>query len=149
MKNGKCIAKDLSQSSNVQPSDPGCAKWDWPNQKCLQCSTRYYFNNQGICTQVSDYCNTYNSVTGACLTCYSGYTLNGTVCVLSKGNDNTNNNTNPSDPNCQNFDRQSNRCVRCSYRFYLGSDGLCAQVSDQCQTWNFNNGNCTSCYQGY
>ncbi len=147
VKNDRCVANSLQ---NSQPADLGCAKWDWPNKKCLQCSTRYYLSRQGNCRQVSDQCNTYNSVTGACLTCYSGYRLNGTACVLSNANNNTNNNTSPSsDVNCRNFDRQSNRCIQCSYRFYVGSNGICVQVSDQCQTWSFSNGNCTSCYQGY
>jgi hypothetical protein len=149
LKNGRCVMSNLSKSLDSS-LDPGCARWDWPNRKCLKCSTRYYFNRQGVCTQVSDTCNTFNSTTGSCLSCYSGYVMNGTVCIISEGNNtNPSNNTNPLDPNCKNFDQLSNMCLQCSYRFYLASNGVCAQVSDQCQTWNYNNGSCTSCYQGY
>jgi hypothetical protein len=37
----------------------------------------------------------------------------------------------------------------CSYRYYFGADGYCAEVNPQCQTWDSVSGLCTSCYGGY
>ena len=32
--------------------DLGCAQWDWDNKRCLKCSERYVFNDQGRCIAV-------------------------------------------------------------------------------------------------
>lgn len=53
--NGKCLScfkgydlKDgtctLSSFNNAKPADSGCGKWDWDNQKCLECSKGWVFN---------------------------------------------------------------------------------------------------------
>jgi hypothetical protein len=47
---------------------------------CNQCAYRYYYFN-GNCTPVSDLCNTWDNITGACTSCTSDYTLSGTTCV--------------------------------------------------------------------
>ena len=31
-------------AKNNEPNDIGCKVWDWDNQKCLQCSQRWFFN---------------------------------------------------------------------------------------------------------
>ena len=71
LKNGQCSIT----SSNANPPDLGCATWDWNRKVCLTCSSRFVFNTQGACIPVSDNCNQYNSVSGACISCYKGYSL--------------------------------------------------------------------------
>lgn len=140
LSNGQCITQ------STQPTDPGCARYDWGSKVCLQCSYRFYFNSQNICTKISDLCNTFDSLTGACLSCYQGYALNGTICAVSQNNDN--NQQQSPDLNCQSYDAKTKTCLACSYRFVLDKNGKCIKVNDQCQTWD-NSGLCTSCYQGY
>jgi hypothetical protein len=75
---------------------------------------------------------------GNCLSCYPGYALQGSTCVISSvGNNN---------PNCANF--SNGVCVRCSQGYYMSGNN-CLQVSPLCNTFDPNNGNCLSCYPGY
>jgi len=69
LNNGACQL-DINQ----QPTDLGCANWDWSRQICLQCSNNYVFNINGVCIPVSDQCATFDT-TGACVSCYKGYRL--------------------------------------------------------------------------
>jgi hypothetical protein len=55
-----------------------------PNGQCQQCNNRYYLFN-GFCNSVSPLCNAWNQNTGACTTCFSGYSISGYGCV--QGND--------------------------------------------------------------
>lgn len=89
--NGNCLScfkgYSLVNSTCVRAADKpvtdaGCAKWVWDNDTCLECSPYWYFKG-GICTQVSPYCKTYDPATGACLSCYSGYSLLNGACELS------------------------------------------------------------------
>ena len=62
-------------------SDKNCAKF--VSRTCTQCNQRAYFKN-GVCVQVSDLCNSYDKVTGACTSCYKGYRLaSDSTCVSS------------------------------------------------------------------
>lgn len=63
-------------------SDAGCKQWIWDNNTCLECSAFWYFSS-GVCTPVSPYCKTYDSTSGACTSCYSGYSLSNGSCDLS------------------------------------------------------------------
>jgi hypothetical protein len=40
----------------------------------------------GKCIPVNPLCRDYNGQ-GACLTCYAGYTISGTICAASRDND--------------------------------------------------------------
>ena len=73
--NGTCIVQDRSIS------DVGCARWDWDNNKCLNCSYYWVFNSKGVCTTVSPYCKTYDSLNGACTSCFLGYSLINGACT--------------------------------------------------------------------
>jgi len=42
----------------------GCSKWD--NQLCLECSKGYFFNEKGICCEVSPQCRIFNQAQGIC-----------------------------------------------------------------------------------
>lgn len=52
------------------------------------------------------------------------------------------------DPNCNKCAPNSNQCILCAVNYYL-SNGICRQVNPLCKTYNRDNGNCLSCYQGY
>lgn len=42
----------------------GCSKWE--KDLCLECSERYYFNKNGVCCEVSEYCRKFNKAEGVC-----------------------------------------------------------------------------------
>ena len=45
---------------------------------------RFVLEN-GACKAVSDQCKTWNVSTGACLSCYDGWTLSNGACVVGEG----------------------------------------------------------------
>lgn len=75
LNNGVCEVS----TKNIGPSDLGCAEWNWDNQICIACSRNWVALN-GVCEKVSPLCNTYNNVTGACTSCFSGYALTDGSC---------------------------------------------------------------------
>lgn len=122
-------------------SDVGCNYWDWTKQVCLQCSDRWFMNSQKICTPVSDNCQSWDNINGACISCYKGYNLNNGVCIVAPVQQ-------ISDPGCAQWNWNNQTCLQCSSRWYLSTSGKCAQISDSCQTYN-SQGACLSCYTGY
>jgi hypothetical protein len=90
LKDGACV---FSSSNTAAPLDLGCAKWDWDNQVCLECSKGFVFKGLGLagsalqklCVAVKDLCKTYAD-TGACTSCFKGYDLTDGVCSLSASN---------------------------------------------------------------
>lgn len=52
------------------------------------------------------------------------------------------------DPFCSSFN-SNGLCVRCSQRYYFNSNKVCTQVSANCNQYDANTGQCTSCYQSY
>ena len=129
----------------IAPGDsanPGCQKWDG-NHNCLECSVRYYFNQERVCTPISDNCRTWNQETGACQTCYQGHVVNDNgECIVDP---------NPFIPAanslCKTWD--GTRCLECSYRAYFNSENVCTPISDNCNTWDLATGNCLTCYHGF
>lgn len=93
------------------------------NGYCTVCKPRFY-NQNGVCCEVSNQCNTYDSYTGACLSCYQGYILSGGSCVLG-GNNGGNNGQLP--VGCAQVNSYG-QCTVCSNRYYL-SNGVCRAVS--------------------
>jgi hypothetical protein len=73
--NGSCVTQQHAVT------DAGCAQWNWDNSTCLQCSSYWYFNN-GVCTAVSPYCQTYDNSNGLCTSCFTGYGLSNGSCNL-------------------------------------------------------------------
>jgi hypothetical protein len=120
------------------------------------------------CQKVSDDCNTWNTL-GQCVTCYQGYRLSGTACIVNSqvvvntntqsttvNNQNTNINNNnggaiilsSSDNNCR-TPLATGGCQVCYPSFYYNQEaGRCVTVNPLCKTWN-NLGHCLSCYEGY
>lgn len=75
--NGVCILAPVTG-----PKDLGCAKWDWNNQVCLECSARWMKGANGACVPVSDQCSSWNAQ-GVCVACYKGYVLYNGQCVVA------------------------------------------------------------------
>ena len=121
---GQCV---FSASNNAQPADLGCKTWDWDSQKCLECSTNWVFNSQGVCVPVSDQCRT-SDASGACLSCFKGYDLIKGQCVFSASN-----NAQPADLGCSTWDWDNQKCLLCSTNWVFNSKGVCVPVSDQCR----------------
>lgn len=69
--NGACV-RDVNEFTPAK--DSLCAQWK--DRVCLKCSPRAFFDKNGVCKAVSNYCNTWDQYEGACLTCYAGYVLN-------------------------------------------------------------------------
>lgn len=104
----------------------------------MNCSTSYYFNAQGICTQVNSNCRS-NDNLGNCLSCYVGYTLANGNCTISEQ---------WSDSHCARF--ENNACVACANDSFLNAQtGYCQQISPLCRSSDRNTGACLSCYNGY
>lgn len=138
--NGTCT---YSSSNVAKPADGGCRNWDWANSKCTQCSTNWIFNSNGLCVTVSDQCRSSNDQ-GKCTGCFKGYDLVNGSCNFSPSNTAT-----PSDIGCKVWNWDNNTCLQCSLRWYFGSSGFCAAVSDSCKTFDQNSGVCLSCFSGY
>ncbi len=69
---------------------------------------------------------------------------------VSAGNlRNTNKAVAYSDPYCNTFSADGLCCLKCSYHYYMDSNGRCQAVSDWCKTWDDKTGACTSCFAGY
>ena len=106
----------------------------------IKCSKNFYFGDDGFCKPVDPLCKTYDLINGNCLTCYQSYIIEGIKCV--QDTENTSN-----DPNCASW--LEGVCVSCAPRTYIGSTGLCEQVSIDCNTYDKISGACTSCYAGF
>jgi hypothetical protein len=80
LSNGSCV---LGSSAPSGPNVQGCGIWNWTSMTCQQCSQWWYFNASKVCVQVSDLCASYNATSGACLTCFQGFSLTNGVCAVS------------------------------------------------------------------
>jgi hypothetical protein len=105
-----------------------------------------YLSVNGKCLTQNPLCNTIDTTTGACLSCWSGYFLLSGACVLG--------NTSPStaqqtiDPYCASW--ANGLCSQCANGFYFsGNEGKCKQQDPLCKTFDLSSGNCLSCYSGY
>ena len=126
----------------------GCKVWD-AEGICITCAPRWVFNGVGDCVPVSDDCREHET-NGFCSACYRGYGLvedkdeAGSVInvrceVAPKAN---------TDLGCKVWNWEEMICEECSFNFF-SNNGVCTQVSPNCQTHDANNGLCLSCYQGY
>jgi hypothetical protein len=135
--NGACMLPNSAQASLQQSADPYCTTWT--NGLCSQCSTGFYYNNnQGKCQQQDPLCRTFDTTSGNCLSCYSGYTLNSKLkCQVAQKSEIA---------NCHSSSK--GLCVQCSPYFYL-NNGKCLPVSILCLTYDNSTGQCTSCPNQY
>ena len=102
MENGGCVIDPVNLNG---PSDLGCKTWDWDNQICLECSQRWRFNAQGVCTPLDDNCKAFNDQ-GVCTECFRGYIIENDACVLDPKNING-----PSDLGCKTWDWDNQICL--------------------------------------
>jgi len=96
-----------------------------------------------ICQPVSSSCRTFDSNTGACLTCYDGYFLAEVICVFGTAPGSS---SAAYDPYCLRVVNQA--CTQCSRGFYL-QNGTCNMVNPFCKTFDYTALACTACYPGY
>jgi len=83
-----CFAGYQVQSGLCVPKpedarDPNCASFNSDNT-CKQCSKGFIYNDSSkSCKQTNLLCKTVDSV-GSCTSCYSGYIIDGTTCILDQ-----------------------------------------------------------------
>jgi hypothetical protein len=119
--------------------DVNCAQFN--GSICVRCSNNYYLNSQGVCTQNNPLCRT-SSNTGACLSCYPGYVIQGLTCVISTSQ------TSNADPNCKSTDANG-ACTGCYSSFFLSPQATCLRLDPLCRNYTANMGQCAACYDGY
>lgn len=125
-------------SAQIITTNFGCRSTAADGVTCLECSSRFYKDKDGICQPVSSSCKTYNTDTGACTSCYDGFLLLEVVCIPDPR---------PQDhSNCNNF--TDGICHKCSRGFYL-LNNTCEIVSPLCKTFNYETLLCSECYGGY
>lgn len=110
------------------------------NGICTKCFSRYYLNNVGECQPINPLCKTFNP-SGACTSCYPGYSLINGECLISGAGG-------TGQQNCAKTDA-NNICTSCYSGYYLSASNTCLKVNDLCKTRNILNTICTSCYDGY
>lgn len=116
--------------------DPNCQTFS--GLTCSVCKSRYYLPTGGKCTQASASCLTFDSVSGNCLTCYSGSAVSGTTCVTLAS----------IDANCNTW--SGTTCTACKTGYYLSSvTGKCTAGNSNCATYNLANGYCLTCVSRY
>lgn len=77
------INQNTGGGALVVTSDAYCKTFNSNTRVCSECYYGYYFNNQsGFCVPVNPQCKSWNSQ-GHCLSCYSGYEISGTQCVVN------------------------------------------------------------------
>lgn len=101
-----------ANSQNIIIRNPGCNAFN-SQGTCTGCSTRYYMDSTNICQPVNTNCNTYDQISGDCLSCYPGWGLIEGTCLPGLV-------TPVSDPNCHTF--VNNTCTQCSYGYYFNSN---------------------------
>lgn len=119
--------------------DPNCNQFN--GSTCLKCSSGYYLASSGICSAVDPSCKTHNPDNGFCTSCYAGYAVNGTKCVVSQSA--------PTVANCNSIDPLTGLCLKCSFGYYFDSNGACIQQSPNCKTFDKTSLTCIECFPGY
>jgi len=124
----------LKNDTCIYPSY-NCGTTNTSTGKCLSCHPQYFLLNQQ-CYAVNPLCNGFD-LNGNCTKCFTGYTLNGSVCVTLIS----------LNPFCFSF--KGSACAICKYRYYINSNGICIGVNPLCNLYNKNTGFCLTCVSGY
>ena len=132
---GKCAKVDKTTANNI-----GCALWK--DGVCVQCSKRWFFNADKVCTPVSDLCSEWNA-DGTCSACYYGYIVSNVACVENKDVSIVPN----SNLLCKTWSGKT--CTECADRTYFNENGVCSSVSAQCNSFDKSTGKCLTCFAGY
>lgn len=131
--NANCIIPSQVVTNNT---DPYCIKIQ--GSICLQCANGYFLGSNGVCQQVNPLCKGYNQTSGACISCYTGYFLQGVTCVIPSA---------VSIPYCTLLNA-AGACIQCQSSYYVNGN-VCSPVSILCATYDQQTGLCTSCVNGY
>lgn len=97
----------------------------------------YYTQSPQLCSPVSILCGNYDQNTGSCLSCISGYFLQGGSCVF------------PSmgfDANCIIYDASA-YCNACKPGYYL-YNYICTLIDPSCYNFDAIQGICLACGNG-
>lgn len=62
-----------------EPGDPNCK--EFMNDQCRACITRYVLTSMFTCKPVDPQCKDYDPNSGYCMSCYWGYSIQGTRCL--------------------------------------------------------------------
>lgn len=119
--------------------DPNCNQFN--GSLCVKCSSGFFLASSGVCSAVDPTCRTYNPDNGFCTSCYAGYTVDGSRCVVSKSE--------PTVANCNTIDPLTGLCLKCSFGYYFDSNGACIQQSPNCKTFDSLSLSCVECFPGY
>ncbi len=125
-------------STGVIYLNPGCSNFD-SEGGCIDCSSRFYKDSQGICQPVNPNCNDYHPLNGDCVTCYSGFALIEEACLPEFLV------SNMFDPYCNKF--EGSKCVNCSSGYYFDDHRKCVQADPNCKIVEKNK--CLDCYPGF
>jgi hypothetical protein len=131
------------------------------------------YSQNGTCLQTqnpsSQFCFSYDVLTGQCTACISGYVLTGSTCSPASGSSSSSSTSTTGmvasasasssgsnlggpvtisfrDPNCAKYN--GTICSACSNSYYFGPSNSCVPVDPLCKTYS-QNGACLSCYPGY
>lgn len=105
----------------AKPKDINCKIFASGNSSiCSECYSGFYWDAaKGLCTVVDQLCKTSDARSGACLSCWSGYSLSNSKCILQTVSNSSEpaNNSNPngvmkSIPDCEEVSA-SGECLRC------------------------------------
>ena len=129
---GQCLVESELPSQN---NDVYCIKVD--GSVCTECAAGYYLPDSGVCKQLNPLCKESNMRTGACRSCYPGYTLAGDTCIVAAA---------VTIPYCETV--VGTVCVKCINGYYTDNGG-CALANTLCATYDPTNGICKSCIPGY
>jgi len=91
----------------------------------------------GVCRALNPLCRTSDMSNGACLSCYPGYQILNTDCIVAAA---------ITIPFCQTVN--GNVCALC-INGYFTKDGGCALANTLCSSYDPMNGRCLSCIPGY
>ena len=135
---GYSVSNGLCVVSADEDKFPNCKSVE--NETCKECYNRYYLSETG-CKEVNPLCKGYDLNTGACTSCYPGYKISGSQCVLPDPEE--------IDGNCKEFSISNPEvCVLC-YQGYSVINGKCTIRDDLCAEYSQADSRCTACYSGY
>lgn len=128
--NGNCTScyagYTLSNGDCITSFASNCLSYDF-NNNCLQCISSYFLDSFKRCLPLNPLCKTYNQLNGDCLTCYPGYTLQGTSCLVSENLIKVNDSSNP---NCKTS--SNGFCSECFQGYILACDPDYSLINGEC-----------------
>ena len=88
---------------------------------------------------MSEDCRTFSPLDGSCRSCYSGFKLDGDICVKAPEGEGE---------GCAEYDADGN-CLKCAVTRYLDSKNNCVQIDNLYPEFDYELKECIGCYSGY